>query len=339
MATAPLRLVHGGKGGVVRARRVARTHGAVPTDAAGPHRRRRPALRRPAGRGQDDARRRRPSRRVAAGPRIYRAFPGGKDEVVDAVVETEVARLFRRWPSRIAGADDLEDVLVLAMSGGAAAAVQATGRSATSSRTSPGSCCRSRIRQDGHRPGVASAIRRAVPRSLPRSRGRPPASASGRRASCLVYLAVPRRRSTVADDGLGAARSSGTCASRVRALFAAVDLRQSRRAVVTTRQVRLSQHDKGDPGSRRMVSTRGDHRPGRRERPRGDPLDRSTGRGQASTPSPPTTRPSSPGTTTRAPGPSWTSSTRRRRSRCGTARPTCPGTPRSTRSGSSWPTR
>ncbi len=46
---------------------------------------------------------------------IYRAFPGGKDALADAVVETEVARLFVALDERIAGIDDLESLLVAVM--------------------------------------------------------------------------------------------------------------------------------------------------------------------------------------------------------------------------------
>lgn len=46
---------------------------------------------------------------------IYRVFPGGKDALGEAVVETEVARLFEAVDARIAGIDDLEELLVAAM--------------------------------------------------------------------------------------------------------------------------------------------------------------------------------------------------------------------------------
>lgn len=46
---------------------------------------------------------------------IYRAFPGGKDALGEAIVETEVARLLEAIDARIAGADDLEELLVAAM--------------------------------------------------------------------------------------------------------------------------------------------------------------------------------------------------------------------------------
>jgi AcrR family transcriptional regulator len=46
---------------------------------------------------------------------IYRTFPGGKDAIVAAVVETEVARLFSALAVIMGDAVDLEDVLVLGM--------------------------------------------------------------------------------------------------------------------------------------------------------------------------------------------------------------------------------
>jgi AcrR family transcriptional regulator len=46
---------------------------------------------------------------------IYRAFPGGKDAVGEAVIETEVARLFEAVAARVAGVRDLEVLLVVAM--------------------------------------------------------------------------------------------------------------------------------------------------------------------------------------------------------------------------------
>lgn len=46
---------------------------------------------------------------------IYRAFPGGKDALGEAIVETEVARLFQAIDARIAVADELEELLVAAM--------------------------------------------------------------------------------------------------------------------------------------------------------------------------------------------------------------------------------
>ncbi|MHB8220135.1 MAG: TetR/AcrR family transcriptional regulator [Acidimicrobiales bacterium] len=46
---------------------------------------------------------------------LYRAFPGGKDAVLDAVVETEVARFFSGLAVVMGEASDLEDVLVAGM--------------------------------------------------------------------------------------------------------------------------------------------------------------------------------------------------------------------------------
>jgi len=45
----------------------------------------------------------------------YRAFPGGKDDILAAVVETEVARLFSYLAVVMGEAHDLEDVLVAGM--------------------------------------------------------------------------------------------------------------------------------------------------------------------------------------------------------------------------------
>lgn len=46
---------------------------------------------------------------------LYRAFPGGKDAVLSAVVETEVARFFSGLAVVMGEATDLEDVLVAGM--------------------------------------------------------------------------------------------------------------------------------------------------------------------------------------------------------------------------------
>jgi AcrR family transcriptional regulator len=46
---------------------------------------------------------------------VYRVFPGGKDGLVAAVVDTEVARFFSALALRMGAADDLEDVLVVGM--------------------------------------------------------------------------------------------------------------------------------------------------------------------------------------------------------------------------------
>ena len=46
---------------------------------------------------------------------LYRTFPGGKDAIVGAVVETEVARLFSSLAVVMGEATDLEDVLVAGM--------------------------------------------------------------------------------------------------------------------------------------------------------------------------------------------------------------------------------
>jgi AcrR family transcriptional regulator len=54
---------------------------------------------------------------------VYRVFPGGKDGVVAAVVDTEVARFFSALALRMGAAADLEDVLVAGM---AEAAVRIT---------------------------------------------------------------------------------------------------------------------------------------------------------------------------------------------------------------------
>jgi len=43
---------------------------------------------------------------------VYRVFPGGKDEVLQAVADTEVARLFSALGVRMGEADNLRDVLV-----------------------------------------------------------------------------------------------------------------------------------------------------------------------------------------------------------------------------------
>ena len=46
---------------------------------------------------------------------VYRAFPGGKDGVMGAVVDTEVSRFFSALAVRMGAATDLEDVLVAGM--------------------------------------------------------------------------------------------------------------------------------------------------------------------------------------------------------------------------------
>lgn len=43
---------------------------------------------------------------------VYRAFPGGRDEILGAVVDTEMARLFSALGVRLGTADDLADALV-----------------------------------------------------------------------------------------------------------------------------------------------------------------------------------------------------------------------------------
>ena len=46
---------------------------------------------------------------------VYRAFPGGKDAVVEAVCRTEIARFFAAVGARLAAAATLEDALVAGM--------------------------------------------------------------------------------------------------------------------------------------------------------------------------------------------------------------------------------
>ncbi len=46
---------------------------------------------------------------------VYRVFPGGKDGLLSAVVDTEVARFFSALALRMGAATDLEDVLVAGM--------------------------------------------------------------------------------------------------------------------------------------------------------------------------------------------------------------------------------
>jgi AcrR family transcriptional regulator len=46
---------------------------------------------------------------------LYRTFPGGKEDVLGAVVSTEVARLFSSLAVAMGGANDLEEVLVAGM--------------------------------------------------------------------------------------------------------------------------------------------------------------------------------------------------------------------------------
>ncbi|NNN21357.1 MAG: TetR/AcrR family transcriptional regulator [Acidimicrobiales bacterium] len=43
---------------------------------------------------------------------VYRVFPGGKESIIEAVVATEVGRLFRSISLRLDGVDTLEDALV-----------------------------------------------------------------------------------------------------------------------------------------------------------------------------------------------------------------------------------
>ncbi len=51
---------------------------------------------------------------------VYRAFPGGKDAVLAAAVETEISRLFSELAVRMGEAESLEDVLVAGMTTAAA---------------------------------------------------------------------------------------------------------------------------------------------------------------------------------------------------------------------------
>lgn len=46
---------------------------------------------------------------------VYRVFPGGRDEVLSAVVDTEMARLFSALGVRLGEANDLADALVAAI--------------------------------------------------------------------------------------------------------------------------------------------------------------------------------------------------------------------------------
>lgn len=48
---------------------------------------------------------------------VYRYFPGGKDALLGAVVEVEVARFFESLDARLTSASDLEEVLVQAVLG------------------------------------------------------------------------------------------------------------------------------------------------------------------------------------------------------------------------------
>jgi AcrR family transcriptional regulator len=52
---------------------------------------------------------------------VYRAFPGGKEGLLAAVVDTEVARFFTALAVDMAAAEDLETVLVAGMTGAAVA--------------------------------------------------------------------------------------------------------------------------------------------------------------------------------------------------------------------------
>src|SRR5438309_2349360 len=47
---------------------------------------------------------------------VYRLFPGGKDAVLETVVEVELDRFFSALDERLAAAADLEDLLVAGMS-------------------------------------------------------------------------------------------------------------------------------------------------------------------------------------------------------------------------------
>jgi AcrR family transcriptional regulator len=51
---------------------------------------------------------------------VYRVFPGGKDSVLAAVFDTELARFYSALAVRLGDADNLEDVLVEGMAAGTA---------------------------------------------------------------------------------------------------------------------------------------------------------------------------------------------------------------------------
>src|SRR5438067_13665050 len=52
---------------------------------------------------------------------VYRLFPGGKDSILETLIEAEVGRFFADLAEVIDGVDDLEELLVAGMTHAAAA--------------------------------------------------------------------------------------------------------------------------------------------------------------------------------------------------------------------------
>ena len=115
---------------------------------------------------------------------VYRAFPGGRDEVLRAVVDTEVARLFSRARGRAGRGRDLTAALV-------AGIVEASTRIrehpalAYLVEHEPGTVLGHLAFDESDRLlATASRFDRAVPRPMDEPATRPSGSPSGRRGSC-----------------------------------------------------------------------------------------------------------------------------------------------------------
>ena len=116
---------------------------------------------------------------------VYRTFPGGKEGILAAVVETEVARLFSSLAVVMGEATDLEDVLVAGM--------------VESARWL-------RSHERAGLPARARARRRAA---LPHVRRARPGAAGGRRPGRTVLRPLARARAGVPGGRVGRAHRHG----------------------------------------------------------------------------------------------------------------------------------
>ncbi len=72
---------------------------------------------------------------------VYRYFPGGRDELLSAVVGWEFARFFRRLYEEVSDADTLEEVMERGLDVRPPRPGRARGAAADPRRPSPTSCC------------------------------------------------------------------------------------------------------------------------------------------------------------------------------------------------------
>ena len=112
---------------------------------------------------------------------VYRTFPGGKEEVIAAVVDTEVARLFSAVAVAMGGAEDFEDAVVAGIVAYGVGHRRSRGTGVRARKRARGAAPAPVLRPDGPGDRGGVAVRGSVPRAVARPRSCIARDATGRR--------------------------------------------------------------------------------------------------------------------------------------------------------------